>query len=254
MEDKLRFIDAKIDDKIATITFNRGKVNAINGQVVSEIKSHFKKYENDPNINAIILTGHGNFFSFGFDIPEFLNFKKGDFHSFLTGFSDLYTYLFLYPKPVIALLNGHAIAGGCMIALACDYRIMKIGKSKISLNEIEFGSTVFAGATEMLRFCTGNYNASKILYSGAMYSANEALDLSLIDLAVSEDKLLESAMQKASYFSSKPSQAFASIKSLLRRPVYDVMREKEQASIIDLVDIWYSEQTWKNLQDIKINQ
>jgi 3,2-trans-enoyl-CoA isomerase len=72
-------------------------------------------------IAAVILTGSGKFFSFGFDIPEFLAITKEEFTEYLANFTDLYTYLFLYSKPVIAALNGHTMAGGCMLALACDH-------------------------------------------------------------------------------------------------------------------------------------
>jgi len=66
----------------------------------------------------VVLTGRDRFFSFGLDIPEFLSYSKPDFIRFVTKFADLYTYVFLYPKPVLAALNGHTIAGGCMLATA----------------------------------------------------------------------------------------------------------------------------------------
>lgn len=246
-------IEIKINDNIAHIVLKRGKVNALNENVMDEFYKCFKRLEINSDVRAIILTGSGNFFSFGFDIPEFLSNSKKEFTNFLIKFADFYTYLFLYPKPVIAGLNGHAIAGGYMLALACDYRIIVAGKAKIALNEIAFGSTVFAGATEMLRFCAGNSNAEKVLYSGSMFSANEALALSLIHKAVPKERLIDSAIKKASDLSSKPSSAFSSIKSLLRKPTSEIMVQKEQASIIELVDIWYSKKTWENLQCIKIH-
>lgn len=121
--------------------------------------------EADHNLKAVILTGTGRLFSFGFDIPEFLSFSKEAFSDYLTGFTDLYTYLFSYPKPVVAALNGHTIAGGCMLALACDHRVMAAGKGKISLNEIAFGASVFAGYTEMLRFWVGSATATDITFA-----------------------------------------------------------------------------------------
>jgi enoyl-CoA hydratase/carnithine racemase len=248
----MKYLDLNYHENIANVTLRRGKVNAINGDVIDELSSCFKGLAKNDNIKAVILTGTGAFFSFGFDIPEFLKYKKADFHTFLIKFTEFYTYLFLFPKPVIALLNGHAIAGGCMLALACDYRIMGIGNPKISLNEIQFGSTVFAGSVEMLRFCAGSRNAEQILYSGAMYSAEEALELSFIHEAVSEKELNNSAMRVATLFSLKKLPAFSSIKYLLRKPIVEIMVKKEQDSVIDLVDIWYSEETRKQIQKINI--
>ena len=76
------------------------------------------------------------------------------------------------PRPVNRA--GHTVAGGCMLALACDRRVMARGKGKISLNEIGFGSSVFAGSVEMLRFAVCSRNAQEILYSGALYDADQA--------------------------------------------------------------------------------
>jgi enoyl-CoA hydratase/carnithine racemase len=108
----------------------------------------------DADVKAVVLSGKGNFFSFGLDVPEFLQYAKDDFIRFVTKFADLYTYIFVYPKPVIAALNGHTVAGGCMLATACDYRVMVSGKARISLNEIKFGSSLFPAALN-LKYCTG---------------------------------------------------------------------------------------------------
>ena len=197
-----------------------------------------------------MLTGHGKFFSFGFDIPEFLPYSKEDFTAFLTRFAAFYRDLFIFAKPVIAALNGHAIAGGCMVALACDRAIMAEG-SKISLDEIGFGSSVFAGSVGLLQFRTGP-RAADVLYSGAMYSPVEAQGIGLIDEVVATDALRDRAREIATELGSRRAAAFASLKSLLRKPVADAMAIREATSIREFVDIWYSEPTWTNLRSITI--
>ena len=246
------FIEIKKKNEIAILTLSRGKVNALNDEVVRHMQAAFNSLENDPKIKAVILTGKGKFFTFGFDIPKFLSYSKVEFTNYLVHFTNLYMSIFLYPKPVVAALNGHTIAGGCMLALACDSRILVSGKAKIALNEIEFGSSVFAGCVEMLRFSVGSKNATTILYSGKMYSAKEAKMLGLIDRITSEDDLIDEAMTVALDLGSKPAQAFTSIKTLLRKPVAEEIKRKEMGSIKEFVDIWYSKSTWENLKNIKI--
>ena len=241
------------DGEIATVTFSRGKVNALNEPMLEELNKSFEDLAMDNEVKAIIFTGSGKFFSFGFDVPEFLNYSKSDFVGYLEKFTNFYTYLFLYPKPIVAALNGHTIAGGCMLATACDYRLMVSGKAKISLNEITFGSSVIAGSVEMLRFCAGSRNAQSILYSGAMYSAEEALALRLVDQVSSEATLVEDARMVALEFTQKDSSAFRSIKLLLRKPVAERMIKTEKDSILEFADIWYSEKTWQQLKKIKIH-
>jgi 3,2-trans-enoyl-CoA isomerase len=234
---------------IAKVALSRGKVNAVNETVVDELAECFRKIEEDGNIRAVILTGTGKFFTFGFDIPEFLGYAKNDFIRYLTKFTDFYTYLFTYPKPVIAALNGHTIAGGCMMAIACDYRIMVPGKAKISLNEIEFGSSLFAGSVELMKLWLGQRNAEAAMLGGTMYSAEEAHRLGLIDRIVPQEELEGEAEKTAARFAEKDAAAFRSIKKLLRKPLADDMKKRERDSILEFVDIWYSEATWKRLQE-----
>ena len=169
----MEFVETSIDQHIAKVVLSRGKANAINEALADELRRSLEELAADADVKAVVLSGKGNFFSFGLDIPEFLKYAKDDFIRFATKFANLYTYIFLYPKPVIAALNGHTVAGGCMLATACDYRIMITGKARISLNEIKFGSSLFPGSVEMLKCCVGNRNAELVAYMGAMYSAKE---------------------------------------------------------------------------------
>ena len=248
----MSFMHVSKDGEIATVTLSRGKVNALNEPMVEEITKSFEDLAIDNEVRSIIFTGSGKFFSFGFDVPEFLNYSKSDFIRYLEKFTNFYTYLFLFPKPIVAALNGHTIAGGCMLATACDFRLMVTGKAKISLNEITFGSAVLAGSVEMLKYCVGSRNAQSILYSGAMYSAEEAFQLGLVDQVSSEDALKEDARKVAQELAQKDSLAFRGIKHLLRKPVAEQMIKREKDAILEFVDIWYSEQTWENLKAIKI--
>lgn len=248
----MQFVTVNKDEDFATITISRGKVNAFNDAVVDELRQAFRELERDPKTRALILTGSGKFFSFGFDIPHFLSFSKEEFTCYLTSFTDLYTEVFLFPKPLIAALNGHATAGACMLATACDHRIMVQGKAKISINEIGFGSSIFAGSVEMLKFWVGERTAQAMLYSGAMYTAEQALEMGLVDQTVSEEDLLAQSRIVAREFGQKDARAFKSIKLLLRSPVAEAMRKREAASIQEFVDIWYAPETWNRLQEIKI--
>ena len=249
----MRSVLVSKNGEIATVTLSREKVNALNEPMIEQINNCLTDLENDKTVKAIILTGQGNFFSFGFDIPEFLSYSKDSFMMCLSKFTDLYTRVFLFPKPIVAALNGHTMAGGCMLAIACDYRIMVSGKARIALNEIGFGASVLAGSVEMLKYCAGQKNAQSILYSGAMYSAEEASQLGLVDQISSQENLTEDTMKIAQDLAKKDNTAFRSIKNLLRRPVAEEMTKKEEGVIREFVDIWYSEETWNSLKEIKIH-
>lgn len=246
------FVNVDIPGSVAEITLNRPKVNAINRRVVRELAQCFEEIRGDDTAKAVILTGEGSFFSFGFDVPELYDYEKKDFAEFMFHFSNMLRNVFLFPKPVVAALNGHTIAGGCILALACDYRVMAAEKAKISLNEITFGSTLFSSAVEILRLLVGSRNASTILYSGRMHSADEALHLGLIDKAVAKEELLSSARSVAEDLASKDASAFKGIKYLLRSRIADYIKASEEESIRKFVDIWYSESARASLRNVII--
>lgn len=248
----MEHFDLSRDGDLAVLALRRGKVNAINSALVRSLQSVLEKLRRDPDVHALVMTGTGSFFSFGFDIPEFLSFDRADFTMFLEDFTRFYTSLFVFPKPVVAALNGHTIAGGCMLALACDRRIMASGRARISLNEVTFGASVFAGAVEMLRTCVGARRAEEILLEGAMYPAERAVSLGLIDRVEGPPTTLEAAKAEARMLGSRDASAFGSIKSLLREPIAGEMRRREATSIREFVDIWYSEATWRRLEGIVI--
>ena len=246
-------VHVSTSNALAEVRLERGKVNALNEEVVDEMAERFRLLAADPAVRSIVLTGTGKFFSFGFDIPGFLGHSKEAFLGYLRKFAALYRELFGLPKPVVAALNGHAVAGGCMLALACDARIMAAGKGKIALNEIAFGSSLFAGSVEMLRYAVGGRNAPRVAYSGAMFTPEEALALGLVDRVVPEAELLAAAREVAGVHGAKEPAAFRSVKALLRGPVLEEMARREEASLREFVEIWYSERTWENLRKIEIH-
>lgn len=250
----MQFIDVKYYEAIAIVRMKRGKVNALNPKIMDDLHKAFDGLEKEKKVKAVLFTGNEKFFSFGLDVPELLTYAKQQFTGFLESFTDFYTKLFIFPKPVIAVLNGHAIAGGCMLALACDRRLMAMGNAKISLNEVTFGASVFAGSVVMLKACVGQRNAEQILCSGAMYDAEDALLMGLIDAMTTEEELNAAAEEEARNIVRNDMNAYRSLKLLLRGPLAEKMRAREKESIKEFVEIWYSPSTQKQLKNITIKK
>lgn len=246
------FVELEKQNKIAIVRLNRGKVHALNETLVDELTVCFEQLESNISIEAVILTGTGKFFSFGLDIPELFPYSQADFKIFLEKFTSLYKKMYLFGKPLVAAINGHCIAGGCILASTADNRLMVQDKGKIALNEISFGSTIFAGAMAMLRAQVGQQNAERIALSGTMFSAQEALEMTLIDDLCDEANLMEKAQENASKMICGNPPAYGSIKRLLRRPIVADWEKYEPESIARFIEIWYSPTVRENLKKIEI--
>ena len=248
----MEFVAIEKKEQTALVTLGREKVNAINTAVLEELRESFETLKDDPEVKAVIMTGRGKFFSFGFDIPEFLDSPKEVFVDFLYKFTAFYAYLYHYPKALVAALNGHAVAGGCILATVCDYRVMVTGKARIALNEVTFGASLFAGAVAVMKNCIGHRNAEKILFTGAMFSAEEAFKLGLVDKVSSEETLMKDADEAAGVYIKNYGEAFGSMKRLARNIDIPEFKSLESKSIKEFLEIWYSEKTMKNLKQILI--
>lgn len=248
----MSFVHTSITDSLAVVRLERGKVNAINEAVIDELAATFESIRTDAAVNSIVLTGTGPFFSFGFDIPELYEYSRDAFTAFLRKFTELCRRLFVFPKPIVASVNGHAIAGGCILATACDFRVMLRGKAKISLNELTFGSTIFQSAIELLRYWVGSSRAEEVVFGGRMYPAGEACNFGLVDAVVEPNKLSLIAARHAEQLGRLNQPAFAHAKSMLRQPIIDRVLRYEEDTIAGFVEIWYSKELREGLQKITI--
>ncbi len=237
---------------VRILTIDRPPVNALDRAVVARLHEELGRAEQDSEVRALVLTGRGAFFSFGFDIPSFLKDDPEEFSDFLRSFTELYPRLFMLNIPVVAALNGHTIAGGCMLALACDRRLMATGRGRIALNEVTFGASLFAGSVEMLIHCVGARRAELLVTSGRMIDAEEAQRLELVDATATGEALPDLALATAEELGQKDTRAFASIKRLCRGPIAERMRQREPASLEEFVQLWYSESTRAALAKIVI--
>jgi len=248
----MSFAPVTYEGKVAVVTMTRGKVNAFDATAIGELGAVVDELATDPRASAMVLTGQGKFFSFGFDVPQLLTYAPETLRDFLVGFNDLMHRLYLFPAPLVAAINGHATAGGCMLATTADYRVMAAEGAKISLNEINIGVPVFAGPTAILEATVGHRDAELVLSIGRMYSPDEALTIGLVDTLMPAEAVLESAIHVADDFAGRNPDAFGQIKRLLREPVADACRPRENAAIDRFIDVWFSERTQAQLREVQI--
>ena len=119
-------------DGVAVVTLSRGTTNAINRQLVDELTDTLRRLKDDPETLGLVLgSTNEKFFSIGFDIPQLFELNREEFGSFFRAYNRLCIDLYVLPKPIVVAMTGHATAGGCILALCCDYRFMAEGYRRV---------------------------------------------------------------------------------------------------------------------------
>lgn len=208
-------IHRELRDSIAIVRMEHGKVNAIDAELFNALAVEFENLASAP-VTAVILTGTGKAFSAGVDLFRVLNEGAPYIDRFLPAFSSHLEQLYLFPKPVIAAVNGHAIAGGCVLTCACDYRIMAQGPGTIGAPELLVGVPFPPLALEIVRSAVAPQHAQEIVYTGRVYSPDDALHRGIIDEVVSPEALMDRALQMAASLGAIPSKSFRIAKQYLR--------------------------------------
>lgn len=183
---------------LALIAINRPNVlNALNAATLEELSSAAEMAAADEEIRVILLSGTGGkAFIAGADINEFATLDEASGRAFAERGQALFWRIETLGKPVIACIQGYALGGGCELAMACTLRVAS-DSSRLGQPEVKLGIIAGFGGTQRLPRLVGRGAAMKMLLTGAMVSANEALRIGLVDEVVSSDKLMERAEELA---------------------------------------------------------
>ena len=206
-------------DGVAVLRLEHGKANAFDVDLFHELDERIA--EAVPAVRALVLTGTGGIFSAGVDLFKVRGGGADYLAAFLPRLSESLLRLFTLPLPVVAAMNGHALAGGFVLALACDHRVMAEGKGKVGLTELLVGVPFPAAALEIVRFQAPGRLSSDLILSGRTMSGREAAEMRLVDEVVPPDELVDRAVEVAGRYGAIPRQAFAHSKRHLRAPAVE---------------------------------
>ena len=236
-------IKVSVVDRLATITLSRAKSNALNRELVTELNDMLGNIENDENIGGVILTGHAPFFSAGLDLIELYDYNEEELKSFFQLFFKFTANLVAFKKPIIAAISGHSPAGGCVMALACDYRIMAEGQYIIGLNEVPVGIIVPNSIFQLYSFWLGKAEASKSLLTGKLYNPEEALKVGLVDEVVRNEILLTTAERKIKKFMEFDSNTWSQSKLNIREDLIKAVTADQSKTLEKMLAQWWSPTT-----------
>jgi enoyl-CoA hydratase len=235
-------IDTQVSDGIAVVTMSHGKVNALDIAFCEGMAARFKELAASAEVKAVVLTGQGKAFSAGVDLVRLSAGGESYIRQFLPALHVMYDAVFFHPKPVVAAVNGHAIAGGCVLAACADRRVMARGQGRVGVTELLVGVPFPVLAFEIVRAAVPARFLAEVTYSGATYEADAALERGFIDEIAEPGEVLEDAYAIAQELSELSPAAFAQTKAQIRqgaaeRVATDAATEKK------VTEIWAAAET-----------
>ena len=224
-------------DRIALVRMNRGVINALNTDLVTDL--HKVVMDAPQSFDGLVLAGGTKFFSMGLDLPELLLFSREDMDRFWDLFDDMILTLYSVPIPTASAISGHAIAGGTILSLACDYRVIAEGRKLLGLNEINIGLPVPYLADLILRQIVSDAHANRIVFRGELLETQQAAELGLVDEVAPLETVESRAIEHVTDLGHRSQPAFALIKAhrtedLQMNFIAQRQRKKEQ-----LLQCWF---------------
>ncbi len=217
----------KLEDAegVTVVRMAHGKVNALDLEMCLAITATFRELSHRP-FHGVVLTGEGPAFSAGVDLWRIVDGGHDYVDAFIPALADAFTAVLTCAQPVVAAVNGHAIAGGCVLTSACDHRIMSVGRAGIGVPELLVGVPFPATAYGIVEHATGAQRARQIALSGKVYPPDEALLLGLVDELADPATLLTYAISHAARLAATiPGETFRLTKKHYTRltpaPDYD---------------------------------
>lgn len=236
-------------DHLGTLHLHASSANAMNDRVLQALAEGLAEAR-AANLRGLILTGYDRFFSAGLDLLTVNDFDREQMRQFITHWENTMVELFAFPMPVVAAINGAAAAGGCLMGLACDYRVMA-KEAKIGMTGIRLGIALPAAALEIFREVVPAVNSASVLFSGKLFDADAALKLGLINEAVQSADLLAIAWQRLRELSQHAGNPVASLKAALRQYALERIQQNAEKMRNEFLEIWFSPVARKKLEEIR---
>ncbi len=236
-------------ERIAVLKLARSVTNALNQQHVTELAEAIHRVKTDPEVRGMVLTSaNEKIFSLGFDIPWLYEADQDQVGRFFRFFNETCLTLYTLPKPTLAAINGHAVAGGCILALCCDYRYMVEGRKWMGLNEIKLGVPVPYLPDCILRELVGVKTARDIMDTGEFYPAEKLVQMGVVDEVIAQQEVLSRAVSKAAELAVMP-QAFALIKQNRVENIEAQVLARGEQKTAAFLKAWFAEDTRERLKE-----
>ena len=235
---------------VVLVKLNHGATNALSPKVVYELEGILRRVREDDAVKGLVLaSSNQKFFSIGFDIPELFEMNMDHFKGFYRLFNQICMDLFTLPKPTVAAITGHAIAGGCILALCCDYRFIAQGHKLMGLNEVRLGMPVPYLPDRVLHALAGFRRAREMMESGEFYPPEKAFEMGIVDKILPIEDVVKAAVEHAGTMGGLPKVGYEIIKQNRVEVIAEAVKAREGQKETVFIESWYSDEARERLKD-----
>lgn len=217
----------------------RPPVNALDPALIATLKQAVERAPGN-GATALMLSGAPGLFSAGLDIPALLQLDRDAMRAFWRDFFGLCAALARSPVPVAAAVTGHSPAGGAVLAIFCDYRVMARGEFRIGLNEVQVGLTVPDCIQAALRRLVGTCRAERLLIQGTMLDAGDALAAGMVDELTDVDHVTTRTLAWLESLLRLPRQAMLATRALARADLARLFDDPDSLPVEAFLDGWFA--------------
>ena len=229
------------------IRLARPPVNALNPELLAALRRAIESAPAD-GARGIVLSGGPKVFSGGLDVPGLLTLDRAGLTAAWAAFFAAARAIAASPVPVVAAIAGHSPAGGCVLSLCCDYRVMARGPFRIGLNEVQVGLVAPDAIQHLMRRVVGPYRAERLLVQGALIEAEHALAIGLVDELAEPEQVAVRARARLEDLLRLPSGPMLATRAIARADLVAALAGFSDAELEGFVDGWFAPDTQAALQ------
>ena len=231
-------------ESLAILRLNKARGNAIDEPLVEDLIEGCRQLDADGSVRGILLaSAHPKLFSPGLDLIELIAYDRPAMERFMGKFAEAVWALYALKKPLLAAVGGHAVAGGCVLALTADYRILRRGGVNIGLNEIRVGLPLPWSVAILLRASVRPERAAEAALLGRNFADEEALGVGFANELAPAEGFEGACLTRLQEFAEKDPLAFATTKAYLRSASLEAMKARESGLAQEFLQSWFSEPT-----------
>ena len=231
----------KTTDRVTELILGHGKVNEMDLEFCEDLTRQLLELAADDSCRAVILRSDLRVFSAGVDLVRLVNEPVSYLDQFLPALTTMFTTALEFPKPLVAEINGAAIAGGCVMASACDHRVIA-PEAKIGIPELRVGVPLPSEGIEIMRSVANSSDFQQIVLTGATFAGQNAVEAGLADQVAEGDQMSEVCHAVAQQLTYIPATVYALSKQQLRRPVMERIQIGEEKFGEQIRALWYSDE------------